>query len=193
MLLTYIINIPWVMHTLQCLQRTAVQTLILFFAVLKVSTHAHTLTHVHTHIIYTHTHNTCRFVKLKIILAPFKGFPPHPGHFEVDVTDSTTIHGLKMKIRTHLDDSADGIALFKEPSCSKASYLAPSLSLEECGIVGGPKLEPVNGEVFYDYMPVINDCPVLMTDSHIPDVPIFENGYTRNPYPNIKKHVMVPD
>ena len=107
----------------------------------------------------------------------------------MEVTDSTTIHGLRTLIQTHLDDSADGIALFKEPSCTKASYLAPSLSMEQCGIVGGSKQEPVNAEVFYDYVPVVSDCPVLMTDSHIPDVPIFENGYARN----TQKHVRVPD
>ena len=126
---------------------------------------------------------------MKVTLAPFKSLPHHPGHFEVEVTDSTTVHGLRVLIRTHLENSADSIALFKEPSCSKATYLAPSLSLEQCGITGGSKQEPVAAKVFYDYVPVIGDCPVLMADSHIPDVPISENGYTKN----TQTHVRVPE
>ena len=43
-----------------------------------------------------------RFVKLQVILAPFKDYKAHPGHFEVELTDSTTIHGLKIHIQNHL-------------------------------------------------------------------------------------------
>ena len=112
--------------------------------------------------------SSCRLIKLQVILAPFKDYKSHPGHFEVELSDSTTIHGLKMHIQCHLGEAVDSVALFKEASCSRESYLVPSWCLEHCGMVGGSRLSPTSGRVFYDYMPAINDCPILMDDSHIP-------------------------
>ena len=112
-----------------------------------------------------------RFLLLKLILAPFKDFPDHPCHLELEVTDSTTIYGLGELIKDHLEGSVSTIALFKEPSCSKASYLSPSSCLYHCGVFGGPRTLPVEAEVFYDYKPLINDCPLLMDESHLPLVP----------------------
>ena len=37
---------------------------------------------------------TYRFLQLRLTLAPFKDLHHHPGHFSLEVTDSTTIHGL---------------------------------------------------------------------------------------------------
>ena len=108
-----------------------------------------------------------RFILLKITLAPFKDFRSHPGHFELEVTDSTSIQALKGLINDHLGGVADSIALFKEASCSKQSYLVPSWCLQHCGMVGGPKMEPVHAKVFYDYNPPGIDCPILMSDGHI--------------------------
>ena len=110
----------------------------------------------------------CRFVKLQIILAPFKDCKAHPAHFELELSDSTSIHGLKLLIQDHLGEAVDSVALFKEPSCSKESYLVPSWCLEHCGMVGGSRWAPTSGCVYYDYMPAVNDCPLLMDDSHIP-------------------------
>ena len=109
----------------------------------------------------------CRFILLKITLAPFKDFRSHPGHFELEVTDSTSIQALKELINDHLGGVANSIALFKEASCSKQSYLVPSWCLQHCGMVGGSKMEPVHAKVFYDYMPPVIDCPILMSDDHI--------------------------
>ena len=128
---------------------------------------------------WTLAYPTCRYVKLKLILASFKDFQAHPAHFDLEVTDSTTIHGLKQVIMSHLDDAADSIALFKDASCSKDSYLPPSWTLERCGLVGGVKTDPTLSKVFYDYMPVIMDCPVLMNDSHIQEIPI-DTAKTKN-------------
>lgn len=115
-------------------------------------------------------HPTCRYVKLKVILAPLKDFQCHPGHFELEVTDSVTVHGLKILIKEHLENAVDSIALFKDSSCDKSSYLVPSWSLEHCGLIGGPQTEAPMVEVYYDYMPMVMDCPVLMTDSHLRSV-----------------------
>ncbi len=108
-----------------------------------------------------------RYVNLKVTLAAFQDVKAHPGHFELEVTDSTTIHGLKETIQTHMEQTADSIALFKESSCSRASYLLPSYCLLHCGLHGGPKSAPTDAEVFYDYVPAIMDCPILMADGHI--------------------------
>ncbi len=112
-------------------------------------------------------HIFARYVKLKVSLATFKDLKTHPSHFEIEVTDSTTIHGLKGTVQTHLEEAVDSIALFKEPTCSMTSYLSPSHCLHHCGLVGGPKADPTDAEVFYDYVPIVMDCPILMADSHI--------------------------
>ena len=123
-------------------------------------------------MLSSHTCTLHRFIKLKVVLAPFKDTPSHPGHFEVEVSDSITVHGLKDIIQTHLEGAVESVALFREVACSKSSYLMPSWCLEDCGILGGLKTEPSTAEVFYDYVSAVMDCPILMTDSHIRDVPL---------------------
>ena len=91
------------------------------------------------------------------------------------------MQGLKGLIQVHLGEVANSIALFKEANCGRHSYLAPSGCLEHCGLVGGPKTNPVRAEVFYDYMPAVMDCPVLMTDSHMKEVHVGSSSRrTRN-------------
>lgn len=120
--------------------------------------------------LYTKLSLHFRFIKLQIVLAPFKDFKTHPGHFELELMDSTTIHGLRILIQRHLGEAVDTVALFKEASCSKESFLSPSLCLEHCGMVGGSRMAPTSGSVFYDYVPAVEDCPILMDDSHIPQL-----------------------
>ena len=55
-------------------------------------------------------------------------------------------------------------------SCSKESFLDPNWCLGYCGVEGGSKSDPVLAEVFYDYFPEMNGCPILMDDSHMHDV-----------------------
>ncbi len=112
---------------------------------------------------------SCRYIKLKMMLAPFKENKYYPGHFEHEVTETTTIHGLKCLIENHLDDSVNSVALFKDSSCSKESYLDPGWCLGHCGIEGGPKDALKSAEIFYDYFPLNSGCPILMDDSHIPN------------------------
>lgn len=100
-------------------------------------------------------------------LASFKDLLHHPGHFTLEVTDSTTIHGLCQHIKVHLEGSAATIAVFKDDTCSRVSYLPPSACLFHCGAVGGPRTRPAELELFYDYKPVMNDCPLLMDESHL--------------------------
>lgn len=117
-----------------------------------------------------------RFVKLKMTLASFKNYPKHPGHFESEVTDSTKIHSLRILIQEHLLHAVDTVALFKDSSCSKAGYLDPSSCLEHNGILGGTKACPTTAEVYYDYMPAVMDCPLLMDESHMQNTPIGTRG-----------------
>lgn len=118
-----------------------------------------------------------RFLQLKLTLAPFKDLQHHPGHFSLEVTDSTTIYGLCQHIKVHLEGSAATIAIFKDDSCSRLSYLAPSACLLHCGAVGGPRTRPIEVELFYDYKPVMNDCPLLMDESHLVKI----TGFRRKP------------
>lgn len=116
---------------------------------------------------------TCRYIQLKIILAPFKTTRFHPGHFEQEVTETTTVHGLRCLVETHMEDSVDSVAMFRDSSCSKEAFLDPSWCLGHCGLAGGTKDSPNPAEVFYDYFPTINRCPILMDESHIPDFIIW--------------------
>jgi len=106
---------------------------------------------------------------MKFTLAPFKGNTSHPAHFSQLVTETTTVHGLKCLIEDHLGDSVASVALFKDETCSKDSYLDPQWCLSHCGINGGLRDNPSTTEVFYDYLPIMNGCPILMDDSHIRD------------------------
>ena len=74
-----------------------------------------------------------------------------------------------MLIKEHLAGSVliESIDVFKEPSCSKDDYFQPSHHLYQCGEVGGPRTNPVHSEVFYDYKPLMNNCPLLMDESHL--------------------------
>lgn len=108
-----------------------------------------------------------RFLELQLTLAPFKDLAGHPGHFSLEITDSTSIHGLTQLIKVHLEGSAATIAIFKDHTCSRLSYLSPSSCLFHCGAVGGPRTRAVEVELFYDYKPVMNDCPLLMDESHL--------------------------
>lgn len=58
----------------------------------------------------------CRFVKLQVILAPFKDYKSHPGHFELELIDSTMIHGLKIHVQCHLGETTESVVLFREAS-----------------------------------------------------------------------------
>ncbi|KAL5467699.1 hypothetical protein EMCRGX_G031962 [Ephydatia muelleri] len=77
-----------------------------------------------------------RFVSVKLYLGPFRNMSVHPAHFEVVLADSTTMHGLKELIQSHMCNAANTIAIFRDANCSRASYLAPSLTFEQCGITG---------------------------------------------------------
>ena len=114
-----------------------------------------------------------RFVQVQLTLATFKDLQKHPAHFSILITSTTTIHGITQLIRTHLYEAVRTIAIFKEPSCSKESYLNPSWSLESCGIEGSSvKYEPTRYQLYYDYIPDFLDCPILMADNEMRHIPL---------------------
>jgi len=120
---------------------------------------------IHNHCSVCFTFNS-RFLQLKLTLALFKDMPSHPAHTCMEVTDSTTIHGLCLLLQDHLGGTVSTIALFKNSSCTPAVYLPPTHCLAHCGAVGGSKSQPPTVEVFYDYKPTYLS-PVLVEDSHI--------------------------
>lgn len=102
-----------------------------------------------------------------MVFAPFKTFPSHPGHFEQIVSDSTTVEGLKTIIQDHFDKAVTSVAIFKDDTCSKDSFMDPSWHLTCCGVKGASKADPVSVQVFYDYIPALQSCPILSDDSHL--------------------------
>lgn len=113
-----------------------------------------------------------RFVQVQLTLAMFKDIHQHPAHFLTRLTTGTTIHGVIDIIINHLNKSTKVIAVFKEPCCSKEAYLNPSWSLLECGLEGSQfEYTPTRYQLYYDFIPHIIDCPILMADNGMRDVP----------------------
>jgi len=114
-----------------------------------------------------------RFVNIRMVLGPFQHTISHPGHFTMTVTTSTTIHSLKENIREHLGYSTHQVlAIFTESSCSHSSFLAPHLTLEECGIKGSRNRRQSRRELYYDFGTEFNDCPILMAENGIRNVDV---------------------
>ena len=106
------------------------------------------------------------------MLANFKDYKKHPAHFSASVTASTTIHGISQLIQTHLNGAVASVAIFKNPLCNKDSYLNPSWTLESCGVEGSTlQYDPTSYQLYYDYIPVLMDSPLLMADNSMRYVP----------------------
>lgn len=109
-----------------------------------------------------------RYVQLHMVLAPFAHMPAHPGHAHMMVTDSTTVHSLHETLQDRLSGTASAIAVFTDASLQPTSLAAPRKRLVEMGIVGGSRAAPTQAQLYYDYVPVVVDCPLLMADYYFP-------------------------
>lgn len=88
-------------------------------------------------------------------------------------TTSTTVHSLKESIREHLGYCMHQVlAVFTESSCNQSSFLAPHLTLEECGIKGSRYKRQSRRELYYDFGTEFNDCPILMAENGIRNVDV---------------------
>lgn len=118
-------------------------------------------------------HIVGRYVNIHMVLGPFQHTANHPGHFTMTVTTSTTVHSLKESIRGHLGYCTHQVlAIFTDSSCSQASFLAPHLTLEECGIKGSRNKRQSRRELYYDFGTEFNDCPILMAENGIRNVDV---------------------
>lgn len=116
------------------------------------------------------------YVQLHMILAPFVHMPSHPGHTHMMVTDSTTVHSLHEMLQDRLSGTASAIAVFTTASLQPSSLAAPRKRLVEMGIVGGSRATPTQAQLYYDYVPVVVDCPLLMADYYFPTIPLTTGG-----------------
>lgn len=107
-----------------------------------------------------------------MVLAPFVHMPSHPGHTHLTVTDSTTVHSLQEMLQDGLSGTAAAIAVFTDASLQPASMAAPRRRLVEMGLVGGPRAAPTQAQLYYDYIPLVADCPLLMADYYFPTIPL---------------------
>lgn len=118
-------------------------------------------------------HLVDRFVNIRLLLGPFQHTIHHPGHFTVTVTTSTTVHSLKENIREHLGYCTHQVlAIFTESNCSQSSFLAPHLTLDECGVKGSRNKRQSRQELYYDFGTEFNDCPILMAENGIRNVDV---------------------
>lgn len=102
---------------------------------------------------------------LTLILAPFHTMTTHPGHLQLEVPDSTSIHALRLRLQEHLCYCTDSIALFWEASCNKTSFLPPARCLLHCGLQGSAFPNPAAAQLFYDFTAELY-CPVLNADTY---------------------------
>ncbi len=79
---------------------------------------------------------------------------------------------MSQLIQAHLNETVTSVAIFKDSLCTKDSYLNPSWTLESCGVEGGElQYKPTTYQLYYDYIPVLMDSPLLMADNTMRYVP----------------------
>lgn len=110
------------------------------------------------------------YVEVKLLLAPFASTAHHPCHMTYLIPTSTTILSLQHQLHSSLGAMATAVAVFTEEKVQPSSHIPPHCTLIEMGVVGGEKTTPPKATLYYDYIPVSIQCPVLMTDHYYCDV-----------------------
>lgn len=114
---------------------------------------------------------THSYVEVQLLLAPFASTAHHPCHMTYLLSTSTTILSLQHQLHSSLGTMATAVALFSEKSVQPSNRIPPHCTLMEIGVVGGEKTTPPKATLYYDYIPVSIQCPVLMTDHYYCDAP----------------------
>lgn len=115
------------------------------------------------------------YVEVQLLLAPFASTAHHPCHMTYLLSTSTTILSLQHQLHSSLGTMATAVALFSEKSVQPSNRIPPHCTLMEIGVVGGEKTTPPKATLYYDYIPVSIQCPVLMTDHYYCDAPPQSN------------------
>lgn len=110
------------------------------------------------------------YVEVRLLLAPFASTAHHPCHMTYLVPTSTTILSLQHQLNSSLGTTATAVAVFSEQCVKPSNRIPPRCTLMEMGVVGGERTTPPKATLYYDYIPVSIQCPVLMTDHYYGDV-----------------------
>jgi hypothetical protein len=96
----------------------------------------------------------------------FEPLRSHPGHFNPIVHAHIPIYGIIQLIQEHAGITSSTLAIFTDKSRSREAMLDPHLTLEECGMMGGPRNNPQEALLYYDYTVEFSSCPLLNCDHY---------------------------
>ncbi|XP_054463228.1 uncharacterized protein LOC129098269 [Anoplopoma fimbria] len=102
-----------------------------------------------------------RFIRLSVRLIPFDSAAAHPGNFEVVLLSSSRVFALIRMIQDRVGIQTSRLEVFRSRVPTEEARLPPESLLEECGFRGGPEGSPPEETVYYDYMLLFPDCPIL--------------------------------
>ena len=131
-----------------------------------------------------------RYVDLSLTLGQFKATPSHPAHSHFLVTDSTTMSSLCQQLHSRLGATATAIAIFSDPGMHPSSRLPGNLTLRKLGMSGGTRDTPTKAQLYFDYVAVVLDCPLIMADYYYPSIQLAK-ARRRTP-PNPRKSLVCP-
>nr|XP_043906158.1 uncharacterized protein LOC122784847 isoform X2 [Solea senegalensis] len=107
-----------------------------------------------------------RFLRLSVRLLPFHFSAKHPANFDVVLSSSCRVITLIGIIRDRVGIQTSRLEVFRSREATEESRLLPENSLEGCGFRGGAE-----ETLYYDYMPMFTDCPVLNCDHYFRSTP----------------------
>lgn len=107
-----------------------------------------------------------RFIRLSVRLIHLDCVAAHPGNFEVVLSSSSRVFSLISLIQDHVEIQTSRLEVFRSRVPTEEARLPLEKSLEECGFKGGPEESPPEATVYYDYLLLFTDCPILNCDHY---------------------------
>ncbi|XP_049925101.1 uncharacterized protein LOC126405415 [Epinephelus moara] len=122
-----------------------------------------------------------RFIRLSVRPIPFDPTAAaHPGNFEIVLLSSSRVLSLIRTIQERVGIQTTRLEVFRSRVPTEEARLPPGSFLEECGFRGGPEETPPEDTVYYDYMLLFTDCPILNCDHYFssgPDSASIRSGH----------------
>ncbi|KAL7378460.1 hypothetical protein ABVT39_014051 [Epinephelus coioides] len=121
------------------------------------------------------------FIRLSVRAIPFDpAAAAHPGNFEIVLLSSIRVLSLIRTIQERVGIQTTRLEVFRSRVPTEEARLPPGSFLEECGFRGGPEETPPEDTVYYDYMLLFTDCPILNCDHYFssgPDSASIRSGH----------------
>ncbi|XP_028268236.1 uncharacterized protein LOC114440143 [Parambassis ranga] len=115
--------------------------------------------------------NQSRFIRLSVRLIQLDRVAAHPGNFEVVLSSKSRVFSLISLIQDHVAIQTTRLEVFRSRVPTEQARLPLEKSLEECGYKGGLEKSPPEATVYYDYILLFTDCPILNCDHYFRSKP----------------------